>query len=190
MATILDVGGYVYRKLGWVDAWTLEKLTYFAQAWHLAWDGRPLFDEPFEAWRDGPVSPLLHRVNKYDRSSHLSTELPGSNPDALDPAAQAIVDAVLGYYGKMPRQELIDLSHEVPWRNARGNVGDHSKCDGELALSDIRKHYSGQAVVARDACPKAPAFQPLVVAGGPAYSAAAAAEIDRWRDTLAWLAER
>lgn len=37
----------------------LEKLTYYCQAWSLAWDDVPLFDEEFEAWANGPVCPQL-----------------------------------------------------------------------------------------------------------------------------------
>ncbi|MBQ1164076.1 DUF4065 domain-containing protein, partial [Streptomyces sp. A73] len=33
----------------------LQKLCYFAYGYHLAWEGRPLFREPFEAWANGPV---------------------------------------------------------------------------------------------------------------------------------------
>ena len=33
----------------------LHKLLYYAQGWHLARTGRPLFPEAVEAWTDGPV---------------------------------------------------------------------------------------------------------------------------------------
>ena len=37
MATAVDVAQVIYNKLGWVDAWKLEKLTYYCQAWSLGW---------------------------------------------------------------------------------------------------------------------------------------------------------
>ena len=39
----------------------LQKLLYYAQAWHLAFFGAPLFDEDFEAWVHGPVVPRVFR---------------------------------------------------------------------------------------------------------------------------------
>ncbi|MBQ1163463.1 DUF4065 domain-containing protein, partial [Streptomyces sp. A73] len=38
-----------------MSAMKLQKLCYFAYGYHLAWAGRPLFREPFEAWANGPV---------------------------------------------------------------------------------------------------------------------------------------
>lgn len=39
----------------------LQKLVYYAQAWHLAIHGTPLFEEDFEAWVHGPVIPSLYQ---------------------------------------------------------------------------------------------------------------------------------
>lgn len=38
-----------------IDQMKLQKLVYYAQAWHLALKGGPLFDEDLEAWPWGPV---------------------------------------------------------------------------------------------------------------------------------------
>ena len=42
----------------------LQKLLYFAQGWHLARFGRPLFDASIEAWPYGPVVPEVYRAYK------------------------------------------------------------------------------------------------------------------------------
>ncbi|WP_307850044.1 MULTISPECIES: type II toxin-antitoxin system antitoxin SocA domain-containing protein [unclassified Saccharopolyspora] len=42
-----------------MTAMKLQKLVYYSQAWHLVWDERPLFDEPVQAWANGPVVPDL-----------------------------------------------------------------------------------------------------------------------------------
>ena len=49
MATILDVGQYITELLPSVDKMKLYKLCYFSQGWHLAWTGKPLFSDEFEA---------------------------------------------------------------------------------------------------------------------------------------------
>ncbi|HHU17812.1 MAG TPA: DUF4065 domain-containing protein [Clostridiales bacterium] len=42
----------------------LQKICYYAQAWHLALEGGPLFHERFEAWIHGPVCPELYDYYK------------------------------------------------------------------------------------------------------------------------------
>lgn len=52
-----------FLTLGWaegdavppIDQMKLQKLLYYAQAWHLAIKGQPLFDDDIEAWPWGPV---------------------------------------------------------------------------------------------------------------------------------------
>src|SRR5690606_18126590 len=52
----------------WTDAMSLQKLLYYAQAWHLAVTGEPLFDEQFKAYKDGPVVPQV-RHTRLEQSS-------------------------------------------------------------------------------------------------------------------------
>ena len=84
MAKIFDVAQFVYDELGWVNAWRLEKLTYYADSWFAAWYGTPLFNEHFEAWVDGPVSPALYHADK-DRDNFMSRDLPHGDGSALLP---------------------------------------------------------------------------------------------------------
>jgi hypothetical protein len=48
----------------------IQKLLYFAQGWHLAFFSCPLFEDPIEAWRHGPVVNsiylALRKYKKYD----------------------------------------------------------------------------------------------------------------------------
>jgi len=195
MTTALDVAQHVYNRLGWVDAWKLEKLTYFAQAWHLAWDGRPLFDDEFEAWQDGPVVRKLHRINKYDRPNAAgdpySTVLPGADTSTLSEQSMQIVDAVLKFYGEIDTQDLIEMTHnDSPWLNARGDVGRHAQSNEALSITDMRRCYTVKAISGEPNIPAPPAAQPAVVSGGELYQAAVDFEIERWSETLALLAER
>ncbi len=194
MVTALDVAGFVYKRMGWVDAWKLEKLTYFAQAWHLAWDGRALFKDDFEAWQDGPVVPKVHRVNKYDRPREFGiygTVLPGANPEALSAESQRIVEAVLEFYGSMETQDLIELTHmHSPWIKARGELGKHAMSSETLSIAEMRRCYTAKAMTGGDDVPPPPSLAPVPVAGGDLYQSAVDSEIERWSDTLALLAER
>lgn len=61
----------------------LQKLVYYSQAWHLVWEERRLFEEPIEAWVNGPVVRELYRRHRGLWQVDASTSL-GGNPDALD----------------------------------------------------------------------------------------------------------
>jgi len=49
---IQDADGGNYPR---IDQMKLQKLLYYANAWWLAFNGEPLFDEDIEAWPWGPV---------------------------------------------------------------------------------------------------------------------------------------
>ena len=64
MATVFDVAQYILEKHGEMTAMKLQKLVYYAQAWHIAWTDGPLFDNRIEAWADGPVCPDLFQLHR------------------------------------------------------------------------------------------------------------------------------
>ncbi|MDR1166886.1 MAG: DUF4065 domain-containing protein [Deltaproteobacteria bacterium] len=39
----------------------IQKTLYFAQGWRLAHFGYPLFEDPIEAWKHGPVARSVYR---------------------------------------------------------------------------------------------------------------------------------
>ncbi len=59
MSTADDVARYVLDRHA-MTAMKMQKLVYYAQAWTLARTGEPLFDEPIEAWVNGPVVRALY----------------------------------------------------------------------------------------------------------------------------------
>ena len=119
MANVLDVAAYIVQKQGAMTTWKLQKLVYYAQAWSLVWDQRPLFRDRIEAWANGPVCPSLY---SHHRGQFIIDEVPG-DPNALDGGARETIDAVLDYYGDKQPQWLSDLTHlEQPWIQARGDL--------------------------------------------------------------------
>lgn len=144
MSTIFDVAQYILEQRGDTSAMKLQKLAYYAQAWSLTWTEKPLFEEDFQAWRNGPVSPELYAQHRgeYVVSADM---LPGSAA-ALTPDQQDTVNKVLEYYGGRSPQWLSDLTHaEDPWQDARRRAG---ACEGEQCQEPITKaalleYYSG-----------------------------------------------
>ena len=53
----------------------LQKLLYYAQGFHLAIFGGPLFPESIEAWQHGPVVPEVYRYFHGQGSAHIEPEV-------------------------------------------------------------------------------------------------------------------
>ncbi|MDA8199147.1 MAG: DUF4065 domain-containing protein [Thermaerobacter sp.] len=119
--TSLDVARYILRKVGPMTTMKLQKLVYYAQAWSLAWDDRPLFQDPIEAWENGPVVRSLfdrHRGQRWIRDLG-----PGPEP-VLDALPRETIEGVVERYGALSPEVLSELTHaEDPWRNARRQGG-------------------------------------------------------------------
>ena len=52
---------------GGISNLKLQKLLYYAQAWHLALYGEPLFRDRIEAWVHGPVVPPVFGAFKHNK---------------------------------------------------------------------------------------------------------------------------
>lgn len=138
MADILDVAAYILHQKGGMTAWKLQKLAYYAQAWSLVWDQRPLFSDRIEAWANGPVCPRLYREH---RGQFWITEING-DPGCLDATGRETINAVLDYYGDKHPQWLSDLTHmEGPWIEARGDIPLGAPCDREITHESMASFY-------------------------------------------------
>jgi len=121
----------------------LQKLCYYAQAWHLAIHDKVLFNSRFEAWAHGPVNPELfqsYRVYSYD---------PIPFPESFDLEKysaddKAFLDDVWNVYGKYDAKYLERLTHqEKPWTEARGNLPEGASCNRELSIETMKTYYRG-----------------------------------------------
>jgi uncharacterized phage-associated protein len=151
MAHIQDVAAYILSKLGGMTAMKLQKLCYYTYGYHLAWEGKPLFPEHFEAWANGPVSPVLYALHK-GRLNLASGDIVGF-PFALTDGERESVDAVLEGYGALSAYQLSQLTHhEPPWRNARKRAGAEpdDRSTEALSVEDIEIHFADLAAAGAD----------------------------------------
>lgn len=123
MASIHDVANYFLAQTDdeagdTISNLKLQKLVYYAQGFHLALKGIPLFNEPLQAWNHGPVSPALYQAYKAYGSSSLP--IPEEFDDTrLTPEEKEVLDDVYAVYGQFSAWKLRDLTHdEAPWVNA------------------------------------------------------------------------
>jgi uncharacterized phage-associated protein len=140
MATVHDVAAYIVKKLGVLSCLKLQKLVYYAQAWSLAWDDRPIFRARIEAWANGPVVPELYR---HHRGAFQVTDWPLGNPGNLNQDERETVNAVIKFYGERSPQWLSDLTHmEAPWIKARKGIGHGEFGNNEITLKSMADYYT------------------------------------------------
>jgi len=139
MASVHDVAAYIIRKLGPTSAMKLQKLVYYAQAWSLVWEERPLFKARIEAWANGPVVPALYQRH---RGSFEIRRWTFGDADAIGPDDQSTINAVIKFYGHRSPQWLSDLTHmEAPWIKARKGVSPGNTCTNEITVESMAEYY-------------------------------------------------
>ena len=143
MPTIFNVVYYILSKSGRITTMKLQKLAYYCQAWSLAWDEEPLFEEDFQAWANGPVSPTLynkHRgsfvVNFGDFEEYSGYEFTGDQIETIK--------NVFGFYADKDPHWLSELIHkEDPWILARGNTPLGEPSSTLITKESMQNYYSG-----------------------------------------------
>jgi uncharacterized phage-associated protein len=115
LAKVQDVAAYILQRRGPMTAMKLQKLVYYAQAWHLVWDEKPLFSSRIEAWANGPVCRDLYRLHRGHFTIGLDDLTPaGAQPDAIDEAERATIDVVIDAYADKSAHWLSELTHREP----------------------------------------------------------------------------
>jgi uncharacterized phage-associated protein len=118
----------------------LQKLVYYAQGFHLALHGAPLFAAPIEAWEHGPVVPELYHAYKHHGSGNIP--VPGTfDPESYEKAEAGLLDEVYDVFGQYSAWKLRDMTHEErPWIEAHQN-GEHGRVISHVAMRDYFKDY-------------------------------------------------
>lgn len=139
MATVHDVASYILHKTGSITTWKLQKLVYYSQAWHLAWDEEPLFKEPIQAWANGPVVPSLYRLH---RGKYSVARWPEGSGARLTRSEKDTIDAILDGYGELTGRQLSILTHnEAPWKNARVGLAPTESSARQIKAGDMETFY-------------------------------------------------
>lgn len=137
--TVYDVAAYILARQGPMTAMKLQKLVYYAQAWSLVWNDKPLFRNRIEAWANGPVSPTLYQEHK---GKFMVVRLRIGDGRKVRSQAKATVDSVLDYYGKQSSQWLSTLTHaEKPWKDARRGLKPSNRGSVPITHAAMAEYY-------------------------------------------------
>ncbi|MBK8483153.1 MAG: DUF4065 domain-containing protein [Saprospiraceae bacterium] len=125
----------------------LQKLLYYAQAWHLAKFKERQFEGEFQAWIHGPVLPESYQefrqfhwkpiLKDVDKNFHkqFSASL---NPEH----AEMLFNVVNEYFGQ-EGYTLEKLTHnEDPWKLARIGLSDDEPSNNIIQIDWMINYYS------------------------------------------------
>jgi uncharacterized phage-associated protein len=139
MANVRDIAERILKIDGPTDAFRLQKLVYYTQAYHLAKHGQPLFTAPIKAWANGPVVPELYQAHK----SLYRVSSAGGDPDRLTDTEAQTVQTTLRLYGSHGSKWLVEQTHaEPPWTEARKGLAPKDSVSPRIDVDVMRSYYS------------------------------------------------
>ena len=117
----------------------LQKLLFYAQAWHLALKGEELFSEDFQAWVHGPV--LLSQYHRFKDFKWTPIDVELEKPE-LDQGLVSFLDEIIDVFGSENAVALEIMTHrEPPWLEARGNLPPHEPCNNYISKKTMEEYY-------------------------------------------------
>ena len=135
MPSALDAAQLIIDRCGPMTTMKLQKLVYYGQVWSVVWDDDVLFQEPIQAWDNGPV---VRELWEATRGRFRVDGIPSGDSSRMGEPALATIARMLETYGDKDAQWLSDLTHmEAPWKEARAR-GQNS----EISLERISEYYS------------------------------------------------
>jgi len=134
------VAAYILSKTGLTTAMKLQKLVYYAQAWHLVLRKGPLFKDAVRAWEQGPMVYALYVRHKSARNVGA---WPWGEASKITPDDVVVIDDVLGIYGNMSPERLSELTHEEdPWSNTPHGLEDGDVASEEISHGAMVRYYN------------------------------------------------
>ncbi len=147
--SVMDVAKYfIYKSVPQTEKaithLKLQKLVYYAQAFHLAMDKGILFENELQAWIHGPVCYDLYR--KYNKHGASEIYFDGNEEflSRLEPQKREFLDAIWTAYGHLGGAQLERLTHrENPWieARARARVDAWEASDEPITQQSMKTYY-------------------------------------------------
>ncbi len=124
----------------------VQKLVYYAHAWMLGLHEQPMIDMKFEAWRYGPVVPVIYFGLSHYRGDPIDEgfRLPLHADDANNHFTEEERDIIAQVYEKYARFSGLQLSAMT---HAQGTPWDKSVKRGDFLIPNklIHRYYADLA---------------------------------------------
>lgn len=142
------LSNYILKHYGPMSHLKLQKLVFYCDAYSLAYFGKPLIEDDFEAWVHGPVCRRLYDSLK-DKSKLYSDV--AYTPDKTDVDKefatltfdqQSLINNILCQLSSWSSFELEASTHqEGPWKKARKGYSEADKCSVIIKKDDMKEYY-------------------------------------------------
>lgn len=121
----------------------LQKLVYYAQAWSVVLNNKPLFSDKIEAWVHGPAIKSLYVKYKDFGFNPIKKDISPLKMKAINSKTKELLDNIWSVYGKLDAGYLELLTHsEKPWQDARAGLESHTSSDTEITIASMKSYYS------------------------------------------------
>lgn len=137
-AKSLSVAQYLLERCkahgdGSVTPMQLLKLVYIAHGYMLGKYGRPLLNEPVQAWQYGPVVPSVYHAVKDYQSAPVRV-VKGASKYPFSPEEKYVMDSVAKTYGRTSAITLSAATHkpETPWSQTWQEAGRNASISNDL----------------------------------------------------------
>lgn len=119
----------------------LQKLLYYAQAWYIALNGDPLFEEDFQAWVHGPVLPSQYQRFRDYRWKPITEEI--NRPKFDVEGVEVHLTEIIDVFGCESAVSLELMTHrEPPWQVARGDKPSDAPSQALIDKALMGDYYS------------------------------------------------
>lgn len=144
VATADDCSAYLVDQLKPLPPMKLHRLCYYAQAFHLVWQGEALFADEIAALPAGPALPGLYKRHRY--SFELLTVWSWGSSDNLTNPELSTLDKIIVSYGREEAGRLAQLAQsEEPWCRARQGLIPCEQGQRLISQQSLLDYYSNVA---------------------------------------------
>ncbi len=136
LPSALDAAAFlalVPRAMSWLK---MQDLLYYAQGWHLVWDGEPLFADAIMATEAGV---RIEAVDSLLRDDFAVTRVSGGTDRNLSESARQTLSGIVKFYGGRNHFRLREaIIRETPWLQAR-----EAGTDSPISVTAMREYFAG-----------------------------------------------
>lgn len=140
---LFSVARYIVKVFKKISTLKLQKMLYYCNAFSLVLLSRPLFDENFQAWANGPVVPDFFDFHEGKHFIYIR-DFCDMKPPRLYKKEKEVIDLVIQKFAKYTGQELSDLTHQQrPWIEARENLPEGERCKNIISKDVMQDYFGG-----------------------------------------------
>jgi uncharacterized phage-associated protein len=136
--TVHDVAAFLLTKANsHLAVPAIHRMAYYAQGWHLAWAGTPLFGEDIRIRKTGPV---VHELFAHSEGV-TETSWPAGNAAAVTGSAARVLETVFDSYGHMSGITMGEYAHrQAPCISAMSRKTDEDR-EPVIELAEMKAFF-------------------------------------------------